>query len=245
MGRTMRCLLLCGLVGVLVSGAAGRPPADDDAKHNTLTAAEREQGWKLLFDGKTTTGWRKYRGEGVPDMWKVSDGVLVLDPASGTQHGDLVTTDPYKSFELTCEWKIAPGGNSGIMYHVAETEDAPYMTGPEYQLVDNARHPDGKHAITSAASCYALYPPSKDVTHPAGRWNKTKLIVNGNHVEHWLNGVKVVEYELGNTDWQERVQKSKFHEMQHFGKEATGHIDLQDHGDKVEFRDIKVRVLEQ
>jgi hypothetical protein len=210
---------------------------------NTLTQAEKTQGWKLLFDGKTTEGWRQYKGKTIGDKWKVTDGTLALKPKDGKVGGDIVTADQYDNFELSLEWRIAPGGNSGIMYRVTETTTAPYETGPEYQLLDNMKHPDGRSLLTSAASCYALYAPAKDMTKPVGQWNLTRLIVNGNHVEHWLNGEKVVEYALGSPDWEKRVGASKFKSMSRFGKEPRGHIDLQDHGDEIAFRSIKIRPL--
>lgn len=253
MFTTGQMVLRAGVLAGLLAGGLALPlrardarlPADaEDRKPNTLTAYERAQGWKLLFDGETTEGWRKYKGKRVPDSWQVMHGALVLDPKSGKEQGDLVTVDTYASFELAIEWKISPGGNSGIMYRVREIEPEPWMTGPEYQLLDNARHADGRHRLTSAASCYALYAPSRDVTRPVGEWNQTRIVVDGNHVEHWLNGLQVVAYELGSADWNRRVRASKFRDMPHFGKEPRGHIDLQDHGDRVAFRNIKIRVLE-
>jgi Domain of Unknown Function (DUF1080) len=237
------------LLAVLLLGAGGWGSlpvtrAADDERRNTLTEKERGAGWKLLFDGVSTKGWRKFKGKSVPDKWHVEKGTLTFLPKGGKQGGDIVTEDQYDNFELAIDWKIAPGGNSGIMYRVSEKADFPWVTGPEYQICDNAKHSDGKNPKTSAASCYALYPPSKDVTHKAGEWNKTRLIVNGNHVEHWLNGTKVAEYELGSEDWNKRVKDSKFKDMAHFGKEKKGYICLQDHGDRVEFRNIKIRVLD-
>jgi hypothetical protein len=238
-------VLLLGLVGagILLRAGAAKPAAESDENLNTLTDQEKAAGWKLLFDGKTTDGWRAYRGKSMPDRWQVVDGTLVLQHKSGKSGGDVVTVGEYDNFELSLEWKIAPGGNSGIMYRVSEEQGAPYESGPEYQLLDNAGHADGKSALTSAASCYALYAPSKDVTKPVGEWNKTRIVVNGNHVEHWLNGVKVVSYELGDADWNKRVEESKFKSMPRFGKEPRGHIDLQDHGDDIAFRNIKIRPL--
>ena len=236
---TLAGLFLTGAGLLLFCGMSAR--ADENA--NTLTDAEKADGWKLLFDGKTTDGWRAYKGKSVPDKWHVEDGALVFKPNDGSHRGDIVTEDQYDSFELALEWKISPGGNSGVMYRVTEEAGAPFMTGPEYQILDNAKHPDGRHPETSAASCYALYAPAKDVTKPVGEWNKTRIVVNGNHVEHWLNGEKVVEYDFGSDDWEKRVKASKFKDMPRFGKEPKGHIDLQDHGNEVAYRNIKIRPL--
>lgn len=233
---TLLCAALLALQELTASARAA-----DDKPTNTLTAAEKAAGWKLLFDGKTTEGWRKFKGKDVGDRWKVEEeGVLVFDPKFGKSGGDIITADKYDNFELVLEWKISPGGNSGVMYRVTEDGRAPWSSGPEYQLLDNARHPDGKSPLTSAASAYAVYAPTRDVTKPIGEWNLTKIIVNGNHVEHWLNGEKVVQYEFGSEDWQQRVKASKFKEMPLYGKQPAGHIDLQDHGNRVEFRNIKI-----
>jgi hypothetical protein len=225
---------------------AAQAKLSSDKALNTLTEEERKAGWKLLFDGKTAKGWRKFKGKEMPGSWQVKDGVLALIPGSGKSGGDIVTDGRYDSFDLVLEWKIAPGGNSGVMYHVIEDDlQTPWQSGPEYQLLDNGRHPDGKSPLTSAASCYALYAPAKDVTRPVGEWNKTRIVVRGPHVEHWLNGKKVVEFELGSADWVKRVKESKFRDMPKFGKARKGHICLQDHGDRVEFRNIKVRELKE
>jgi hypothetical protein len=216
-----------------------------DEAANTLTEKEKADGWKLLFDGHTTTGWHTYKGKGVGDRWKAVDGALTLSHKTGKDGGDIVTDHSYESFELSVQWKVTPGANSGIIYRVSETEDAPYYTGPEYQVLDNAGHADGKHKETSAASCYALYAPSQDVTRPVGEWNQTLIRVKGNHVEHWLNGVKVVEYEFGSDDWNKRVAASKFKEWKKFGTIKKGGIDLQDHGDDVAYRNIKIRDLSE
>jgi hypothetical protein len=231
-------LAATALLGLLtLSGRAAEPAP------NTLSDSEKSAGWKLLFDGKTTKGWHAYKGKDVGDKWKAMDGALVFNPKDGKNGGDIVTDDQYDNFELTIEWKVTKGANSGIMYRVSETKGAPYETGPEYQVLDNANHSDGKNPKTSAASAYALYAPTKDVTKPIGEWNKTRIVVNGNHVEHWLNGEKVVEYEFGSEDWNKRVAASKFAQMDRFGKESKGHIDLQDHGNEVAFRNIKIKVL--
>ena len=242
MRNTWECFLSFTALAcmVLITGCAH---AADDSTVNTLTDKEKADGWKLLFDGKTTKGWHKYRGKEVGDQWKAADGSLILSHKSGKNGGDIITDDAFDNFELAIDWKVTPGANSGVMYRVSETEDAPYYTGPEYQILDNDKHPDGKHRETSAASCYALYAPSKDATKPVGEWNHTLIKVNGNHVEHWLNDVKVVEYEFGSDDWNKRVAASKFKEWKKFGTIKKGGIDLQDHGDDVAYRNIKVRVM--
>ncbi|HLY10704.1 MAG TPA: DUF1080 domain-containing protein [Planctomycetota bacterium] len=206
---------------------------------NTLTEEEKKAGWKLLFDGKTTEGWKGYRKDKMPDGWQVLDGVLTRT----TGGGDICTIEEFADFELQADWKISPGGNSGIMYRVAETHGAPYETGPEYQVLDDERHGDGKNPLTSAGSIYAVYPPAKKVVKPVGEWNHTKIVLKGNHVEHWLNGEKICEAEIGSEDWNARIAKSKWAKVSSYAKETKGKIDLQDHGNKVEFKNLKILVL--
>jgi hypothetical protein len=215
------------------------PPGATIHIENRLTSEERAQGWKLLFDGKTTNGWRGYQQKTMPDGWQVVDGALVRT-GSGT---DIITVDQYDNFELSLEWKISAKGNSGVMYRVSEDGEATYHTGPEVQVLDNHGHRDGKDPLTSAGSCYALYAPSKDVTRPVGSWNQLRLVVKGNQVEHWLNGEKIVQYEIASPDWNKRVAGSKFKEWPQFGKNARGHIALQEHGNRVDYRNIKIRSL--
>lgn len=206
-------------------------------RSNTLTAREKAAGWKLLFDGTSLDGWRNYKTKGAPEGWSAVDGTL----ARVGKGGDIVTTEQYADFELSLEWKVAKGGNSGIFFHVADGGPEVWSTGPEVQVLDNAGHKDGQSAITSAGSNYALHAPVKDVTKPVGEWNTVRLIVRGPHVEQWLNGVKIVEYELWTPDWEKRVQASKFGKMPGYGRAKTGYIALQDHGDPVAFRNIKIR----
>ncbi len=233
--------MLLRLFALLAVILAALPAWADDQSSNTLTDAEKAAGFKLLFDGKTTAGWRGYKKDAIPDGWKVVEGSLTRVGGGG----DIISEEQFGSFEFLVDWRVAPGGNSGIMYHVQESEKASYMTGPEYQVLDNERHPDGKSKMTSAGSCYALYPPTKDVCKPAGEWNQTKIIIKGSQVEHWLNGTKVVEYEKGGEEWNKKIAESKFKQWAQFGKPKHGHICLQDHGDKVEYRNIKIRVLEE
>jgi hypothetical protein len=230
--------------GVFTDSDTARAAEEGDKERGKLLSdEERAKGWKLLFDGKSTDGWRKYKGKGVPEKWKVVEGALVFDPRASGGGGDIVTVEQFDNFELSLEWRISPRGNSGVMYRVTEEADAPYGSGPEYQILDNIGHADGRNPKTSAASCYALYAPSEDATKPVGEWNQTRLVCNGPHVEHWLNGKKVVTYEIGSEDWNKRVAESKFKDMPRFAKAAKGHIDLQDHGNEVAYRNIKIRPL--
>jgi hypothetical protein len=206
---------------------------------NTLTPAERAAGWKLLFDGRTTTGWHAYGSAGMPVGWQVVDGALTrVAPAA-----DIVTQDQFRNFELSIDWKIAPGGNSGIFYRAAPGSKEIYYSAPEMQVLDDARHPDGQSPLTSAGAAYGLYPAPRGVVKPAGQWNTARILVNGNHVEHWLNGRKIVSYELGSVDWLQRVANSKFKAWPEYGKATEGYIGVQEHGSRVAFRNIKMVVL--
>lgn len=209
------------------------------AQKSMLTAAKKADGWKLLFDGKSLAGWRGYKSETPPTGWRAVDGVLIRDG----EGGDLMTTEQYGDFEMRFEWKITENGNSGVIYRIATTEQYPWQTGPEYQVLHNAGHADGKNPITSAGSNYAVKEPVKDLTRPVGQWNEARLIAKGNHVEHWMNGVKVVEYEIGSADWQQRVAASKFAKLANYGRIKTGYIALQDHGNVVSYRNLKIRRL--
>ena len=150
----------------------------------------------------------------------------------------------YEDFELRLEWKISPGGNSGIMFGVSETTRRTYEAGPEMQVLDNAGHPDGAAPVTSAGSNYALHAPSLDVTRPVGEWNEVRLIVVERRVEHWLNGQQIVTYQLGSDEWERLVAESKFVQWPEYGRQAEGHIALQDHGNHVWYRMIRIRRIE-
>lgn len=198
-----------------------------------------EVGMQALFDGKTTSGWRGYKQTSAPAGWQVVDGALTRVGEAG----DLVSLEEYQDFEFEFEWKVAPGANSGVMFHVSEDHDAPWETGPEFQILDNVAHKDGLDPRNSAGANYAMHAPSADVTRPAGEWNQGKIIVHGAHVEHWLNGTRVVAYELWDDDWQRRVEGCKWKEHPDYGQRRSGHLALQDHGDQVAFRGLRVRRL--
>ena len=217
------------------------PPRPAQPPQNILTDAQRSAGWRLLFDGQTTRGWRGYRKDAFPDGWQVVDGCLVrVGPG-----GDIITNEQFDSFELELEWRISAGGNSGIFYRVDEQRGWPWETGPEMQVLDNGEHADGQNAKTSAGSNYALHAPLRDVTQPVGLFNQARVRIADDHVEHWLNGVKVVEYQLGTPQWEALVAGSKFAAWPDYGRVKKGYIVLQDHGDKVWFRNIRIRPLPQ
>jgi len=227
----------------VLTAAAMAVAAAESTGLNTLTPAETAGGWRLLFDGKTTTGWRGYRKDTCPPGWKVVDGALTRV----AEAGDIITLQKFQDFDLKFDWKISKNGNSGVFYHVAEGPDLDnaYRTGPEYQLLDNLGHPDGKNGRDRwSGANYALQAPTTDTTKPVGEWNESRIVIKGPHVEHWLNGVKVVEYELWSDAWKAQVAKSKFHEMPRYGLEKTGYIALQDHEAEVAFRNIKIKVLD-
>jgi hypothetical protein len=217
-----------------------QPPASSTATgQNALTSEEKAAGWLLLFDGQSTTGWRNYGKQTISDGWKVEDGALTRTGAGG----DIITEDQFGNFELSLEWKIEDGGNSGIFYRAAEDRDEIYWNAPEVQVLDDANHPDGRSRLQSAAALYDLYEVPAGIVKPANEWNAVRLIADGPHVEHWLNDVKVVEYEIGSRDWDSRIAGSKFAPYKKFGRNDQGHIGLQDHGNIVAFRNIKIRVL--
>lgn len=203
-----------------------------------LSLEEREAGYRPLFDGVSLTGWRIYRG-GAPNGWRVVNGAI----ERGTGGGDLVTSETFANFELALDWKVAPGGNSGIMYRIADTGEHTYETGPEMQVLDDERHADGRSRLTSAGAVYGLYPAPIGVVKPANEWNAARIVVNGNRVEHWLNGTPVAKYDLGSVDWEQRVAASKFNDWKGYGRASRGRIGLQDHGDPVSYRNIRIRVL--
>ncbi len=242
--RSIFTVFVCAAAFFTTPGVRAAEPATRPvAAMNTLTDAETAAGWKLLFDGNTTAGWRGFKKDKCPPGWQVIDGTL--DRVN--KGGDIITVDQYASFELILDWRISRRGNSGVMYHVTEDDDRAAKTGPECQILDNIEGEDPQRA----GWCYALYAPPMDpktgkpldTTKPVGEWNTMRILVNGPHVEHWMNGVKYVEYELWSDDWNQRVAKTKFAGWPKFAKAKTGYIALQDHGGEVAFRNMKIRVI--
>jgi hypothetical protein len=224
---------------------------------NTLTEAEKIEGWKLLFDGKSLTGWRGIGQEGLPQgHWVIEDGAIkkvaggeVTRQKDGQplQGGDLMTLATFADFELRLEWKISPGGNSGVKYNVSEEMSKTYAPqgaaiGFEYQILDDDIHPDAKNGPNrTAAALYDLIAPEGKTLKPVGEFNEARIVFRGNHGEHWLNGVKVLEFDLATPKMNELVAASKYRDIRGFAEKRRGHIVFQDHGDTVWFRNIKIR----
>lgn len=224
--------LLAGvLFGAFAIGAnAGEP--------NTLTDEEKADGWQLLFDGKDLSNFRNYNGEGINEKWQVKDGAFTLTEKGG---GDIITKKEYGAFEIKLDYKISEGGNSGLMYHVTEVKGSPpWHTGPEMQIQDNVHG----HDPQKAGWLYQLYAADTDATKPAGEWNTVHLVITPEKCVHYMNGVKYVEYVKGSKDWDEKVAASKFSKFPDFGKPTKGHINLQDHGNVVSFRNVKIKPLD-
>lgn len=230
-GRTVKKAALLAGAWLLATGAGNEVHAQGAAP-----AAK----WHTLFDGKMTDAFRGWRSEGMPEGWHVRGGTL----AKEGDVDDLVTKEQFGNFELELEWKIGKEGNSGVFYRATREYDHIYWSGPEYQLLDDANAPDGRNRLTAAASAYALYAPPAGVVKPFGEWNKTRILVNGDHVEHWLNGQKVVSYDLGSPEWKAKVAASKFAKYPNYGLAKKGFIGIQgDHSGSLELRRIRIREL--
>ena len=224
-----RVLIFASLIAAI---AAGRSVTSA----NELTPSEKKAGWKALFDGKTTAGWRNYKKDNVSKGWQVVDGALTR-AAGGA--GDIITKGQYENFELSLEYKISKGGNSGIMFHVTEEYGAPWQTGPEIQVQDNV---DG-HDPQKAGWLYQLYNANEDATKPVGDWNQVTLRIAPDYCAIYMNGIRYARFNKGNKDWDNRVAKSKFSRYPNFGKATKGHICLQDHGNEVAYRNIRIREI--
>jgi len=221
------------LLSTLIFASAADP--------NHLSEQEAAAGWKLLFDGSSTAGWVALGTTAFPTKgWSAVDGTLRHEKSGGG--GDIVTSEAHLNFELTWEWKIGQGGNSGVKYNLPDPNKA---VGFEFQMLDDERHPDaGKGLIHQTGALYDLIEPdAARKTKPAGEWNQSRLLVDGTHVEQWLNGAKTVSFEIGSPELLERVANSKYKKVKGFGMKTPSPILLQDHGDEVIFRDIKLRDL--
>ena len=209
----------------------------------TLTPEQEAEGWKLLFDGKTLDGWTFFK-EHENNSWEVANGTLHCKPfEEADKRADLRTDDEYTNFELAFEWKISPQGNSGVMFHVTEEFDEPYFSGPEYQLLDDNGYPGEVKEVNFTGGNYDMHAPVNKKLNPVGEWNTSRILVSGDHVEHWLNGEKVVEYEIGSDDWKKRRAGSKWKDVSGYAASPKGYIDLQDHSHEVWFKNIMVKEL--
>lgn len=244
----MKKILLLLFIATLWS-CGSKPAAENSVDTSTpqLTKQQIAEGWKLLFDGKSLTGWRIFKDR-KNNSWEVIDGTLHCKAPMETagaenERSDIMTVEQYENFELSLEWKVAAESNSGIMFRVTEEFEQPYFTGPEYQLIDDVGYPGELKDDTKTGSNYGMHVAENKKLNPAGEWNQTKIVVNQNHVEYWLNGTKVVEYDLGSEDWINRKNASKWKDVASYGVPTKGHIDLQDHGGEVWFRNIMIKVL--
>jgi Domain of Unknown Function (DUF1080) len=249
--RQVKCSVFAFVAGagllapvVLAGQAAASKPAADTSKLNQLTPEEQKSGWILLFNGRNLDGWRGYKKTDASDTrWKVENGMLTLPPNDGKDTlgaRDIISNDTFEQFELSWDWRIAQGGNSGVKYFVLEDRDA--AIGHEYQLIDDERHPDAKVGPKrQTAAFYDVLAASDRPLKPAGEFNTSRVIVRGNTVEHWLNGKKVLTYQLDSPALRAAIEQSKFKGIDRFGKLQNGHILLQDHGNQVWFRNIKIK----
>lgn len=238
-------LLAAALAGLVACSSSKKAaPSDSGSAYNTLTSAEKKAGWKLLFDGKTTAGWHVYNKKTDGAAWKVVDGTLHFDPTVTDHGGDIVSDGEYENFHLKMEWKLEPNGNSGIMF--LAQEDAKYKyayyTGPEMQMIDNNGHPDAKNIKHRAGDLYDMI-TSKPENVKNGEWNSIEIIANRASLELKQNGVTVVKTTMWDDNWRKLIENSKFKTLKDFGTFRKGRFDLQDHGNKVWFRNIKIKEL--
>ncbi|MBS1682540.1 MAG: DUF1080 domain-containing protein [Bacteroidetes bacterium] len=220
----------------------------DSVATATLTDAQKAEGWKLLFDGQTLSGWKIFKN--MPNnTWEAKDGTIHCKPLNekvkgdGDVRSDLMTTDEYENFELAFDWKISKQGNSGVMFRVTEEFEQPYYSGPEYQVLDDVGFPEKQADVRMTGANYDMHGAATKTMNPPGEWNSAKIVVNGNHVEHWLNGEKIIEYELNSDDWQKRKANSKWKDTAGYGMAKKGHIDLQDHGCEVWYKNLMIKSL--
>lgn len=244
--------VLLAVAFLMPSVVVGQEKHEHKAAINVLSRKEKNDGWRLLFDGRSYDGWRGAYMDTLPSRgWSIANGELIVQSSGGGEAafgGDLVTTSEYSSFDLELEFMLTEGANSGIKYFV--TEQQPRTPGSakglEYQILDDARHPDAKLGINgnrTLASLYDLLPAMKNTVNPPGQWNHARILVKGRHVEHWLNGSKVLAYERGGTEFLKHKAESKFKDLPGFGEAASGHILLQDHGNEVHYRNIRIRTF--
>jgi len=235
--------LLTLLITLVIATGCGETPPEAEVSNKST------EGWVSLFDGKSLDGWKGYNGAGIEGIWTVEEGgVLHLaGQPEGSEYVNLITEAQFTDFDLRFEWKVEAGTNSGVMFRVGEGPKHPYLTGPEYQILDNAGFRNNKGEPVGineqSASHYAIEPAVSDETRPVGEWNEGRILVQGNRVEYWLNGVKTAAYEMHSPKWKEQVANSKFSKWKDYATLGKGHIGLQDHGHRVWFRNLKIKEL--
>lgn len=237
MKRLAACLIT---TGILISCSSSK-----NAGENNLSKMEKEQGYKLLFDGKTMNGWRTYQNKSAAS-WAVDSGTLHCKGGNanyGAITADLMTKDQYKNFDFEVDYKISPKGNSGILYLVTEDSSSSYLTGPEYQIIDDVNFPEKLEAWQHTAANYAMNPAPDAQPNTAGEWNHARIVKNGNHVEHWLNGKKVVAYELHSDEWNKNKMAEKFKDDAGYAAAEKGYITFQNHGSEAWFKNIMIKEL--
>jgi len=218
-------------------------PAHREIPHNQLSRQEVKQGWRLLFDGKTLTGWTGYRQAAAPTRWRAVNGELHCKPDAGKTGGTLMTEASYRDFEFSCDWKVSSRGDSGIFFRFNESKHQPYEQFPEYQIIDNVGHPMAKNPINASGACYGLYPTALKAMRGAKKWNTTRVRLVGSNVTFYLNGVKTAAFDTASAEFKNKVRTSKFHRWGDFAKLEKGHIGLQDYGNEISFRNIKIRPI--
>ncbi|WP_020533637.1 3-keto-disaccharide hydrolase [Flexithrix dorotheae] len=227
------------ILGITIIGCSKEAPKEEVVEVEEETAPQKEEAEWIALD---LSQWRNFKSETISDKWVEEDGVITLTGKGG---GDIITKEKFENFELNLEWKISEGGNSGLFFRVAEADTlgAVYHSGPEMQILDNDKHKDGQIKTHRSGDNYDMESSSVETVKPVGEWNEVKLIVKDGNVEQWLNGTKVVEYQFGSDKWNEQYKKSKFTQWPLYGQVANGHLALQDHGDQVWFRNIKIKRL--
>ena len=239
--KNFTCLLTIVFTAMFISCGTSTKKGEEI---NTLTKAEVDEGWKLLFDGKSLDQWKLFNSDNPINGWKIVDGILENSGVGSDHGGDIITKEEFENFELSLEWNVSPQSNSGVFIHVEEgVSEAIYESGSEYQLIDDAGWPEKLEDWQLSGANYGMNPPDGADVKPAGEWNSTRILVNGAHVEHWLNNKKVVEYELWSDGWNANKEAGKWKEVAPYGMAKTGHIGLQDHGGLTMFRNIKIRGL--
>jgi hypothetical protein len=230
---------------VLIGCSTSHKTNSASSTSNTTQMTTNNGEWVSLFDGKTLNGWRTYQNK-QSGSWSVMDGVIHCKGSSDNKsdmQADLITNDQYENFELSLDWKLSSQGNSGIIYLLNEDSAASYLTGPEYQLIDDANYPQKLEDWQKTGANYAMNPAPTAAPKPIGEWNTTKISVKDGHVEHWLNGSKIVEYQINSDEWKANKANGKWKDAEQYGTVKKGHIALQDHGSEAWFKNIQIRML--